>query len=232
MKKTMSAPAQSRTNTRIPSLIGVYDYTVVLTYAGMLAAFLGLLMLMDRRFDQAVFCLMAAGICDMFDGAVAATKDRSPAEKAFGIQIDSLSDLISFGVLPALFVYRLSEGSRTAGLLAALYVLCALIRLAWFNTAETERQAAECGRRRSYLGLPVTTIAVLLPLLYLAYHLAWVRTRAAFPAEMPHSSACCCSCSSASTVWASTAAPADWLCKAWSTASSSSCRSRSARSRS
>ncbi|MDD6346774.1 MAG: CDP-alcohol phosphatidyltransferase family protein [Lachnospiraceae bacterium] len=182
MKKTMSAPAQSRTNTRIPSLIGVYDYTVVLTYAGMLAAFLGILMLMDRRFDQAVFCLMAAGICDMFDGAVAATKDRSPAEKAFGIQIDSLSDLISFGVLPALFVYRLSEGSRTAGLLAALYVLCALIRLAWFNTAETERQAAECGRRRSYLGLPVTTIAVLLPLLYLAYHLAWVRTRAAFPA--------------------------------------------------
>ena len=84
-------------------LLGYYNYTVVLTYIGMLTAFTGILMVLNKNFIAAVVCLLVSGVCDMFDGKVAATKERDHNEKCFGIQIDSLSDLVSFGIFPALF---------------------------------------------------------------------------------------------------------------------------------
>lgn len=150
-------------------LLGYYDYTVVLTYCGMLAAFYGLLQVMNQRYLAAVICLMLAGVCDMFDGMVASTKQRDVHEKKFGIQIDSLSDLISFGVLPAVFVYMLSGQNRFVGMIVSLFALCALVRLAYFNVLEEERQKQTCEKRKEYLGIPVTTISILLPAVYLLY---------------------------------------------------------------
>lgn len=149
--------------------LGYYDYTVILTYCGMLFAFAGILKGIRQCYWQAIFCLMMAGICDMFDGAVAATKERTAGEKRFGIQIDSLSDLISFGVLPGIFVYMVSGESIFTGVICALFVLCALIRLSYFNVLEEERQNQTSEKRKSYLGVPVTTIAVILPVVYLLY---------------------------------------------------------------
>lgn len=144
-------------------LCGYYNYTVVLTYLGMLFGFTGIIFTMEGTYRQAVLCLMFAGICDMFDGTVAATWQRDAREKRFGIQIDSLSDLICFGVLPALFGYMASGKTYLGFLAGCLYVLCALIRLAYFNVLEEERQQAETGSRSCYLGLPVTSVALLLP---------------------------------------------------------------------
>ena len=100
----------------------------------------------------------------MFDGTVASTMERNRKEKNFGIQIDSLSDLICFGVLPAMIVFALSRGPLRL-VIPALYTLCALIRLAWFNVDEEERQDREGGRRKVYLGLPVTSAALIFPVL-------------------------------------------------------------------
>ena len=162
--------------------IGYYDYTVVLTYLGMLIACCGVFLLMNDKYWQALFCLMAAGVCDMFDGMVARTKDRDEYEKCFGIQIDSLSDLISFGVLPALFVYRISGCAKPAGIISALYILAALIRLAYFNVLEERRQRETPEQRSGFLGVPVTTIAVLLPIVYLIYDYRVFRSTVFFPA--------------------------------------------------
>lgn len=148
-------------------LLGYYDYTVVLTYCGTMCAFYGIIQSIEKNFQVALISLMAAGLFDMFDGAVAATKDRTEPEKKFGIQIDSLSDLISFGVLPGVFVYMILGGDKVAGLVSAGYTLCALIRLAYFNVLEEERQSQTSEARTSYLGIPVTTIALLLPAVYL-----------------------------------------------------------------
>ena len=148
-------------------IIGFYDYTVVLTYAGMLFAFIGILDALRQNFTGAIICLMMAGVCDMFDGAVASTKDRNCYEKHFGIEIDSMCDLISFGVLPAIFVYMISGQAPIAGFLGGAYVLCALIRLAYYNVQEYDRQQKTTGKREVFLGVPVTTIAIVLPLLYL-----------------------------------------------------------------
>lgn len=149
-------------------LNGYYNYTVVLTYLGMLSGFVGICGVVRGAHAVAVLCLMIAGFCDMFDGAVAATRPRTENEKRFGIQIDSLSDLICFGVLPASIVYGLCGRTLPALIVGGVYTLCALIRLAYFNVMEEERQSREDGRRVSYDGLPVTASAVLLPLLYLA----------------------------------------------------------------
>ncbi len=155
-------------------MLGVYNYTVILTYLGMLVGFTGVTYAMDGDLHTALLCLMIAGVCDMFDGAVASTKERTAKEKRFGVQIDSLSDLICFGVLPAVIAYTAAERSRTGLYLSGLYLLCALIRLAWFNVDEEERQDRETGSRTVYLGLPVTTSALLLPaLMELGAPLGW-----------------------------------------------------------
>lgn len=153
-------------------LLGFYDYTVILTYLGTLIALHGILALMGGQFRHAVLCLMGSGFCDMFDGTIAATKQRSRQEKRFGIQIDSLNDLIAFGVLPALIVYHMLPAHMLAAPVACLYVLCALIRLAYFNVMEEERQEHCTERREEYEGLPVTTAALALPAVY-AFYSQW-----------------------------------------------------------
>lgn len=146
-------------------MLGIYNYTVILTYIGMLTGFAGILCAMDGDVHAALLCLMVAGVCDMFDGAIASTMERTRREKRFGVQIDSLSDLVCFGVLPAAIVRTASGQSGTVLFIAGLYLLCALIRLAWFNVDEEERQEHEIGSRTVYYGLPVTTAALILPAL-------------------------------------------------------------------
>ena len=146
-------------------MLGFYNYTVILTYIGMLIGVFGMTRAMQGDLNGALFCLMLAGFCDMFDGKIASTKVRTQSEKRFGIQIDSLSDLLCFGALPALIVHSIAPQNALALLVAGMYVLCALIRLAWFNVDEEERQNHSVLPREYYLGLPVTTIALFLPAL-------------------------------------------------------------------
>lgn len=148
-------------------LLGVYDYTVILTYMSLLSALTGMLQTAKGHFTAAVLCIMISGLLDAFDGPVARTKkNRTEDEKEFGIQLDSLCDVISFGVVPAFLCYHLGADGVLGHILIFLYVLCALIRLAFFNVLETKRQARETGSGKIYQGLPVTTIAVILPVVY------------------------------------------------------------------
>ena len=153
-------------------MLGFYNYTVILTYLGMLTGFAGIVRVFSGDIRGAIVCLMIAGVCDMFDGTIASTMERTKQEKRFGVQIDSLSDLVCFGVLPALIVYAGGSGGLRF-IPCALYLLCALIRLSWFNVDEEERQEKEGGHRTAYLGLPVTSAALIFPALMglgLRYH--------------------------------------------------------------
>lgn len=148
-------------------MLGIYNYTVVLTYFGMLVAFTGIAHAIRGDLHTALVCLMISGFCDMLDGKIASTKkDRTLQERRFGIQIDSLSDLICFGALPAVIVYTAAQGGDGAFYISGLYLLCALIRLAWFNVDEEERQEREAGSREVYFGLPVTSSALIIPALF------------------------------------------------------------------
>ena len=149
-------------------LIGFYDYTVILTYISLISGLAGMKFAADGRLGLAIGCLVFSGVLDMFDGAVARTKkNRTADEKNFGIQLDSLCDIVCFGVLPAVFLYGSGLRSAIGLMILALYVLCALIRLAFFNVLEIRRQQTEGGCAKGYRGLPVTSAAIIFPALYL-----------------------------------------------------------------
>ena len=148
-------------------MIGVYDYTVFATYAALVLGMSGIFFTMDGNASAATVCLMAAGFLDAFDGRIARTKkNRTELEKSFGIQLDSLNDLICFGVLPA--AIGASYGVRDVWYLAILifFALAALIRLAYFNVT-AEMQEDKGAVRKYYLGVPVTTGALVVPLFWL-----------------------------------------------------------------
>ena len=147
-------------------LVGFYNYTVWLTYAGAAAAVCGIFFSAGGHPFWGVICLLFAGATDMFDGKIASTMKRNEAEKNFGIQIDSLCDLISFGVLPLAIGYGLGLSGGFFFVSAVLYIICAIIRLAYFNVDEIMRQKNENGSRKTYYGLPVTAAAMLFPLIY------------------------------------------------------------------
>lgn len=129
--------------------IGVWDYTVVLTYLGFCSGIAGIIFALVNNphtntrwsFIIPLFCLMFCGLCDTFDGAVAKTKKgRTKSEKRFGSQIDSLSDMVCFGVLPAVIGFRIGLKHPAWIALLVFYCLMALTRLAWFNVEEIEKE--------------------------------------------------------------------------------------------
>ena len=150
-------------------MLGFYNYTVVLTYIGMCSGVWGIILTLSRSSPRlGVMCLMLSGLCDMFDGTIAKRRERTFDEKRFGIQIDSLSDLICFGVLPACIGYAIGLKKPYQMIILLSYALAALIRLAYFNVMEEHRQDTETGRREHYEGLPVTTSALLFPFVFVA----------------------------------------------------------------
>lgn len=162
-------------------MIGFYDYTVILTYLGALAGLLGISLSMSSKFLGAILCMAAALVCDTLDGMVARRKkNRTRQEMLFGIQIDSLCDLISFGLCPSVLFYMLGMNSLFDKLLLACYCLCCVIRLGYFNVLATE---AELGTKGDFHGLPVVCLDVMVPAVYLLFRLTgdclWILRAAA-----------------------------------------------------
>lgn len=149
-------------------MIGFYNYTVILTYLGLSSGVIGIVSASQGKITLAIFCLLLAGFFDMFDGLVARTKkDRTKQEKQFGIELDSLSDIVCFGVLPAMIGHAVGLNTWYFYIILVVYVLAALIRLAYFNVTEEERQENTTEVRKEYLGLPVTSSALIVPLIYI-----------------------------------------------------------------
>lgn len=148
-------------------MIGYYNYSVILTYVSLGSALMGMVQAMEKNLRVAVLCLMICGFCDMFDGAIARTCKRTEDEKTFGIQIDSLCDLVCFGVFPAMIGYATGIRSLFGYFCMFFYVLAAVIRLGYFNVQEMNRVQVETGKRKYYVGLPVTTASLLIPCMLL-----------------------------------------------------------------
>lgn len=119
---------------------------------------------------MAVLCLALSGLCDMFDGKIARRKtDRTEEEKCFGIQIDSLCDMVCFGAFPILLAYSLGMKGPIGLVILAWYGMNGVVRLGYFNVCETKRQEETEEVRKYYSGLPITSIAVVLPLVFVLH---------------------------------------------------------------
>lgn len=140
--------------------VGKYNKSVILTYFGVSCSLAGIGLVMYGYLTAAMICLIVAGGCDLFDGMVARRCKRDEQEKEFGVQIDSLADVVSFLVFPTVIGLNVLPIAMSPVLV--VYVLCGIIRLAWFNLSTLQE-----GAQGYYEGLPVTYAALILPLFYL-----------------------------------------------------------------
>ena len=117
---------------KIPSS-GIYLLPSILTTFGMFAGFYSIIASINGDFTLAAISIMVAMLWDALDGRVARLTNT---QSDFGAQYDSLADLVSFGVAPALLVYEwsLSDLGRIGWLAAFIFLACAALRLARFNT--------------------------------------------------------------------------------------------------
>lgn len=153
--------------------IGFWHYGVILTYLSLVSGVVGICFSVGGNREAlpwvGVICLLISGICDAFDGAVARTrKNRTREDCMFGERIDSLADLVAFGVAPAMIGFGMQINRWYYIPVFAIYALCGLVRLAYFDVTEQIRtEDPNCGKRTYYEGLPITNAAFFVPLFYL-----------------------------------------------------------------
>jgi CDP-diacylglycerol---serine O-phosphatidyltransferase len=116
-----------------PRRRGIYILPNLFTLAALFGGFYAIVMAMNGRFENAAIGVFAAMVLDSLDGRVAR---MTHTQSAFGEQMDSLSDMVSFGAAPALIIYEWAlKGLGKLGWIAAfVYCSCAALRLARFNT--------------------------------------------------------------------------------------------------
>lgn len=147
--------------------VGKWNKSVILTYIGMAAAIWGMYcVIVPKKIALAFCCLIVAGVCDLFDGMVARRCKRTKEEKLFGIQLDSLVDVISFLALPTVILFGMSTSGIVQVLVAVSYCICGVARLGHFNIV-SEEETGGSSAVKCYQGLPVTYAALIFPIAYL-----------------------------------------------------------------
>ena len=137
-----------------PSRRGIYLLPNLLTTGALFAGFFAIVQAMNGRYEQAAVAILVAMILDGLDGRVARLTNT---QSAFGAEYDSLSDMVSFGVAPALVMYSFAlKGMGKLGWIAAfVYCAAAALRLARFNTMLAVQD------KRWFMGLPSPAAAAL-----------------------------------------------------------------------
>ncbi len=128
-------PPADHDETAAPALTrrkGIYALPNAITLSALFASFYAIVMAMNGRFDTACIAIFAAAVLDSLDGRVARMTNT---QSAFGEQMDSLADMVSFGAAPALIVYQwaLQDLGKPGWIPAFVYIAGAALRLARFN---------------------------------------------------------------------------------------------------
>lgn len=145
-------------------MLGFWNKSVYITYFGAFASVLGLLLAFNYNdYDYAFVGMIIAAVCDMFDGKVARHLKRTEQEKDFGVEIDSLADIVAFITVPAITIYLSGLREVYQLIFLALYVVSGIIRLGYFNVAMSNKDKAI----EYYQGLPV-------PVSVLIFGLVWI----------------------------------------------------------
>ena len=112
-------------------------------------------------FHTAIWCILGAFVFDFLDGRLARLGGH---DSAFGREFDSLADIVSFGLAPALMVYRvvLHEFPRACWVIAFVYLACGALRLARFNTAAARNEGNGSPVEKNFTGFPIPAAAGLI----------------------------------------------------------------------
>ncbi|MDR0303058.1 MAG: CDP-diacylglycerol--serine O-phosphatidyltransferase [Treponema sp.] len=167
-------PPQKRVNTRrvqikVPTREelkkGIYIIPSMFTCGNMTFGFLSVLASIRGHFIPAAWFLIGALACDIIDGRIARMTNTT---SMFGMELDSLSDLVSFGIAPAMMMYMLvlNTMGKIGIAIAVLYVLCCALRLARFNVLAHTGEV-----HKHFVGLPTPASAGVIISFVLSYQL-------------------------------------------------------------
>lgn len=143
-------------------IIGVYRKCDWVTMTGTSFAILGIISAFNYRTTYAIFCLILAAICDAFDGVVARRFRSLKDQEIYGIELDSLSDVISFGILPMTITLNIAHNNIITYIICVFFCVCGVIRLAYFNMLTTTKKKI----KNEFIGIPITASAITIPLVY------------------------------------------------------------------
>lgn len=151
-----------RRKVAVPLKRGVFLVPATITSIGLLAGFYSLISAINAHFELAALMIVVAFICDGLDGRIARA---SRTTSQFGVEYDSLSDVVAFGVAPAALAYSwaLKPLGAIAIVISGLFVVCSALRLARFNV---QTGTAD---KRLFTGLPVPGAAAMIAGVVLAY---------------------------------------------------------------
>lgn len=147
--------------------IGNLNLANIMTLAGLTFSVFACFFSFDGEIGYAIICLMASGLFDLFDGLVAGKLERSEKEALLGAQLDSLADLVCFGVTPIIIALNTGLNSMFDVALMAVYLCCAAMRLAYFNIYGKHDENG----RQYYTGLPVTYAALIFPVVFISLNI-------------------------------------------------------------
>lgn len=146
--------------------IGYFSLANTVTLLGLASSVMAVFCSSQKLYPLAVLMLLFAGLCDMFDGRIArVTSGRARREKIYGVQLDSLADVISFGVVPALIAYNMGYQGVIDLILYLVFIICGAIRLAYFNTQALSDTPDM--NMKYFTGVPIPVSCVLLPFMIL-----------------------------------------------------------------
>lgn len=133
------------------------------TLMNLFCGFLAIITISEGNLQRGAWLIMAAGLFDVFDGLMARLAD---ADSDFGIELDSLSDIVSFGVAPGFLIYNfaLYEFGFLGIIVSAIPPLCGAVRLARFNV-----NARLSPTKDKFIGLPIPSQAIILIAFFLAF---------------------------------------------------------------
>jgi len=155
--------------------LGIYNLPNLITLIGLSLSVWACYFSFTNNLNLAVIFFMYSGICDLFDGAVARKLKLTEDEKAFGAQLDSIVDMVSFGLTPVVIAFQflgigtILRNNMLDLVIFSLYACCAAMRLAYFNIYGTQKVEG----KSYFTGLPVTSSALIFPLVYALIVMFW-----------------------------------------------------------
>lgn len=139
--------------------IGFYNRSIILTFIGLFSSIIGINLCFLGKVEYATICLLISGICDCFDGYFASFVKRNQKEKDYGVELDSLVDVVCFGVFPIIILYSLGYNQIYHVIIYCIYLFTGITRLGYFNVDQEKHDY--------FKGLPITTVSYLLPIILL-----------------------------------------------------------------
>lgn len=130
----------------------------IVSFLGLICAVVGMYLCYVHKVSYAVLLLAIAGIFDGFDGSFAKKYRKPDANPEYGVQLDSLIDIVSSGVFPIVVCFSLGFTNFYNVIFYIIFIICGITRLTYYNVNSSDK--------KYFCGLPITCSTFVIPIVY------------------------------------------------------------------